>query len=137
SAPPFPPPSTAGGAQPRSRHPLHALLLDSPEGLSFPQHAAVGHSQQAGSDRTLTIQEWPPRSGAAHMMAGALAGRVLNGLSDSVAADLERAKWLSEQTIRLSPHDPELGVWYKQIGAAHLLQSHTAEAVIWLEKARN
>jgi len=71
------------------------------------------------------------------MMAGALAGRVLNGLSDSVAADLERAKWLSEQTIRLSPHDPELGVWYKQIGAAHLLQSHTAEAVIWLEKARN
>src|SRR5207302_1648314 len=83
------------------------------------------------------IQEWPPRSGAAHMMAGALAGRVLNGLSDSVAADLERAKWLSEQTIRLSPHDPELGVWYKQIGAAHLLQSHTAEAVIWLEKARN
>src|SRR5205807_2314835 len=55
SAPPFPPPSTAGGAQPRSRHPLHALLLDSPEGLSFPQHAAVGHSQRAGSDRTLTL----------------------------------------------------------------------------------
>src|SRR5437588_11892608 len=56
SAPPFPPPSTAGGAQPRSPHPLHALLLDSPEGLSFPQHAAVGHSQQAGSDRTLTLR---------------------------------------------------------------------------------
>ena len=139
------------------------------------------------------------------MMAGALAGRVLNGLSDSTAADLERAKGLSEQAfaaslrsplahiakahllraqhryaeaipeyetalaynrnyvyaffalgqcklhtgsieetiplvaraIRLSPRDPELGVWYKQIGNAHLLRSHTDEAVIWLEKARN
>src|SRR5260370_1287764 len=54
SAPPWPPASTAGGAQPLSRHPLQALLLDSPEGPSFPQHAAVDHSRQAGSDRTLT-----------------------------------------------------------------------------------
>ena len=142
---------------------------------------------------------------AQSMMAGALAGRVLNGLSNSTAADLERAKGLSEQAlaasfrsplahiakahlrraqrryaeaipeyetalaynrnyvyaffalgqcklhtgsieetiplvaraIRLSPRDPELGVWYKQIGNAHLLRSHTDEAVIWLEKARN
>jgi adenylate cyclase len=139
------------------------------------------------------------------MVAGALAGRVLNGLSDSTAADLERAKGLSEQAlaaslrsplahiakahllraqrryaeaipeyetalaynrnyvyaffalgqcklhtgsieetiplveraIRLSPRDPELGVWYQQIGNVHLLQSHTDEAIIWLEKARN
>jgi adenylate cyclase len=139
------------------------------------------------------------------MVAGALAGRVLNGLSDSTAADLERAKGLSEQAlaaslrspqahiakahllraqrryaeaipeyetalaynrnyvyaffalgqcklhtgsieetiplveraIRLSPGDPELGVWYQQIGNVHLLQSHTNEAIIWLEKARN
>ena len=142
---------------------------------------------------------------AQSMMAGALAGRVLNGLSNSTAADLERAKGLSEQAlaasfrsplahiakahlrraqrryaeaipeyetalaynrnyvyaffalgqcklhtgsieetiplveraIRLSPRDPELGVWYQQIGNAHLLQSHTDEAVIWLEKARS
>ena len=127
---------------------------------------------------------------AQSMMAGALAGRVLNGLSNSTAADLERAKGLSEQAlaasfrsplahiakahlrraqrryaeaipeyetalaynrnyvyaffalgqcklhtgsieetiplveraIRLSPRDPELGVWYQQIGNAHLLQ---------------
>ena len=139
------------------------------------------------------------------MLAGALAGRVLNGLSDSMAADLERAKRLSKQAleasyrsplthiakahllraqrryaraipeyetalaynrnyvyaffalgqcklhtgcieetiplveraIRLSPRDSELGVWYRQIGEAHLLQSHTDEAVTWLEKARN
>src|SRR6202035_444502 len=58
SAPPWPPASTAGGAQPRSRHPLQALLLDTPEGPSFPQHAAVDHSRQAGSDRTLTPRRW-------------------------------------------------------------------------------
>jgi TolB-like protein/Flp pilus assembly protein TadD len=142
---------------------------------------------------------------AQSMMAGALAGRMLNGLSDSTAADLERAKGLSEQAlaaslrsplayiakahllraqhryaeaipeyetalaynrnyvyaffalgqcklhtgsieetiplveraIRLSPRDPELGVWYQQIGNVHLLQSRTDEAVVWLEKARN
>jgi tetratricopeptide (TPR) repeat protein len=44
---------------------------------------------------------------------------------------------LVERAIRLSPRDPELGVWYKQIGHVHLLQSHTDEAVIWLQKARN
>jgi len=44
---------------------------------------------------------------------------------------------LEEQAIRLSPRDPELlGVWYSQIGLVHLLQSRTAEAIGWLEKAR-
>jgi tetratricopeptide (TPR) repeat protein len=139
------------------------------------------------------------------MLAGALAGHVLNGLSDARAADLERAKRLSEQAlagsfrnalahiakahllraqrryseaipeyetalaynrnyiyayfalgkcklyidsieetiplveraIRLSPRDPELGLWYKQIGHVHLLQSHADEAVIWLRRARS
>ena len=44
---------------------------------------------------------------------------------------------LVEQAIRLSPRDPELGFWYDTIGLAHLLQSRAAEAVVWLEKARN
>jgi adenylate cyclase len=147
----------------------------------------------------------PHSAEAQSMLARALAGRVLNGLSDSTAADLERATELSEQAlaaspssplahvakahllraqrryaeaipeyetalaydrnyvyaffalgqcklytgsieetiplveraIRLSPHDSELGIWYQQIGDAHLLQSHADEAVIWLEKARN
>ena len=154
-------------------------------------------------ERALALD--PHSAEAQSMMAGALAGRVLNGLSNSAAADLERAKGLSEQAlaaspgsplahiaiahllraqrryaeaipeyetalaynrnyvyaffalgqcklhtgsieetiplveraIRLSPRDPELGVWYQQIGNVHLLQSHTDEAVIWLEKARN
>jgi TolB-like protein/class 3 adenylate cyclase len=44
---------------------------------------------------------------------------------------------LAKQAIRLSPQDPGLGLWYYQIGLVHLLQSCTAEAIIWLEKARN
>jgi predicted Zn-dependent protease len=39
--------------------------------------------------------------------------------------------------MRLSPRDPQLGVWYLQVGLVHLLQSRTDDAVIWLEKARN
>ena len=147
----------------------------------------------------------PHSAEAQSMVASALAGRVLNGLTVSAAADLERAKALGEQAlaasprspvahfakgqmlraqrryweaipeyetvlasdrnwvyaffalgqcklhtgsieettplveraIRLSPRDPELGIWYQQIGNVNLLQSHTDEAVIWLEKARN
>jgi adenylate cyclase len=39
---------------------------------------------------------------------------------------------LVERAIRLSPRDPALGVWFHEIGLAHLLQSQTDEALIWL-----
>ena len=44
---------------------------------------------------------------------------------------------LEEQAIRLSPHDPFLGIWYFRIGQARLLQSRVDEAIGWLEKAHN
>jgi hypothetical protein len=44
---------------------------------------------------------------------------------------------LVEQAIRLSPRDPVIGPFYHLIGTVHLLQSHTDEAIVWLEKARN
>jgi adenylate cyclase len=44
---------------------------------------------------------------------------------------------LVEQAVRLSPRDPQLGVWRETIGLAYLLQSRVVEAIIWLEKARN
>jgi adenylate cyclase len=44
---------------------------------------------------------------------------------------------LTERAIRLSPRDPQLGVWYQQIGVVHLLQSRPGEAVVWFEKARS
>jgi TolB-like protein len=42
-----------------------------------------------------------------------------------------------EETIRLSPRDPQIGLFYSRIGRAHLLQSRIGEAIIWCEKARN
>ena len=42
-----------------------------------------------------------------------------------------------ERAIRLSPRDPQIGLYYSRIGYAHLLQSRTDEALVWYEKARN
>ncbi len=40
-----------------------------------------------------------------------------------------------EEAIRLSPRDPQIGLFYSRIGRAHLLQSRIDEAIIWGEKA--
>jgi TolB-like protein len=42
-----------------------------------------------------------------------------------------------EQAIRLSPRDPQIGLFYSRIGRAHLLQSRLDEAIVWLERARS
>ena len=42
-----------------------------------------------------------------------------------------------EQAIRLVPIHPFIGFYYHSIGVAHLLQSRTDEAIVWLEKARS
>jgi predicted Zn-dependent protease len=44
---------------------------------------------------------------------------------------------LEEQAIRLSPHDPRIGHFYRDIGFVHLLQSRLGEAILWLERARS
>jgi TolB-like protein len=48
---------------------------------------------------------------------------------------MEEAIPLIERAIRLSPRDPQLGVWYENIGLVHLLQSRSGEAISWLESA--
>ena len=50
---------------------------------------------------------------------------------------IEEAIRLVEQAIRLSPHDPQLGLWYSQNGFAYLLQSRIDEAIPILERGRN
>jgi TolB-like protein/Flp pilus assembly protein TadD len=42
-----------------------------------------------------------------------------------------------QRAIRLSPRDPQIGLFYSRIGSAHLLQSDTDEAILWYERARN
>jgi len=71
----------------------------------------------------------------------------LNRNSVSVLANLGQCKIatgsmdegiaLQEQVIRLSPRDPFNGNRYDAIGFAHLLQSRTDEAIVWLEKGCN
>ena len=53
------------------------------------------------------------------------------------SGSIEETIPLVEQAILLSPRDPSLGLWYWQIALVHLLQSHTDEAINWLERARN
>jgi len=43
---------------------------------------------------------------------------------------------LVEQAIRISPRDAWVATWYAKIGRAHLVQSRTNEAIVWLERAR-
>jgi tetratricopeptide (TPR) repeat protein len=66
-------------------------------------------------------------------MVGALAdlGRCkifIGPIDEAITAQL--------QAIRLSPRDPNIGLWHFRIGQAHLLQRHLDEAILWLEKAR-
>ena len=56
--------------------------------------------------------------------------KFVSGSLDEVIPDQEKA-------IRLSPRDPQIGLFYFRIGFAHLLQSRPAEAILWCEKARN
>ena len=56
--------------------------------------------------------------------------KFVSGSLDEVIPD-------QEQAIRLSPRDPQIGLFYFRIGFAHLLQSRSAEAILWCEKARN
>jgi TolB-like protein/Tfp pilus assembly protein PilF len=48
---------------------------------------------------------------------------------------IEEAIAAQQQSIRLSPRDPEIGLWYFRIGQAHLLQSRVVEAISWFERA--
>jgi hypothetical protein len=41
-----------------------------------------------------------------------------------------------EKSIRLSPRDPFLYLWYFRLGALHFFQDRLDEALLWLEKAR-
>jgi TolB-like protein/Flp pilus assembly protein TadD len=66
----------------------------------------------------------------------ALALHYLAG-SKLIIGSIEETIPLAEQAIRLNPRAPSIGWYYLSIGVAHLLQSRTDEAIVWLEKARS
>ena len=54
-----------------------------------------------------------------------------------VTGSIEEVIPAQERAIRLSPRDPQIGLFYFRIGFTHLLQSRIDEAIVWCEKARN
>jgi TolB-like protein/Tfp pilus assembly protein PilF len=54
-----------------------------------------------------------------------------------VTGSIEEVIPAQERAIRLSPRDPQIGLFYFRIGFAHLLRSRTDEAIAWCERARN
>jgi TolB-like protein/DNA-binding winged helix-turn-helix (wHTH) protein len=50
------------------------------------------------------------------------------------SGSVEEAIPLAEQAISIHPHDGFGASWYFSIGRAHLVQSRTEEAIVWLEK---
>jgi tetratricopeptide (TPR) repeat protein len=63
----------------------------------------------------------------------------LHGLAQCklFAGSIDEAIPLVEQAIRLSPRDPQIGLFYYNIGRVHLLRSRVDEGILWMEKARN
>jgi adenylate cyclase len=55
--------------------------------------------------------------------------KIMTGAGDEGIQFLEKA-------ARLSPRDPNLFLWSSRLGVAHLLQSRTDDAIVWLEKSR-
>ena len=116
----------------RANHLIEAALQEAPE--SPLAHFAKAQLLRARHHCDAAIPEYETVLAANRNVLPALANvgrcKIYVGLLDDGVA-------LQERAIRLSPHDPFLGVWYFRIGQARLLQSRVDEAISWLEKARS
>jgi adenylate cyclase len=88
---------------------------------------ADGHCDQAIPEFEMVIASNRNASGAFFQLAVC---KLLTGAIDETIP-------LQEQSIRLSPRDPDIFNRYLVIGEVHLLQSRTDTAIPWLEKARS
>ena len=79
------------------------------------------------------IPEYQTAIALNHNLVGAYAN--LGWCKFVVTGSIEELISLQEQAIGLSRYDSFIGYWYGRMGFAHLLQSHTDEAIIWFEKA--
>jgi adenylate cyclase len=119
-----PPPSQATEFNALARR--NARRTERPDVLEYILRARAAYGKPISRERNaegirlleLALALDPHSAEAQSMMAGALAGRMLNGLSDSIAADLERAQELSEQALAASFRSPQA-----HIAKAHLLRA--------------
>jgi TolB-like protein/DNA-binding winged helix-turn-helix (wHTH) protein len=107
-------------------------LVASP--LSPLAHFAKGQLLRAKGRCNEAISEYERALSSNRNWASAIANI---GRCKIYVGPIEEASALEEQAIRLSPLDPQIGVWYFRIGQAYLVQSRIEEAIVWLEKARN
>ena len=111
---------------------LDRALASSP-GLAF-AHFEKGHVLRAQNRWEEAMLEYEAALALDHNSVYALNGL---GWCKLYAGSIEEVIPLMEQAIRLSPRDPWIGHLYYLIGTVYLLQSHTDEAIVWLEKARS
>jgi adenylate cyclase len=97
-------------------------------------HVVKGDAMRAENRCKEAILEYESALASNSNLPGALNGLGLCKLS---AGSIDEVIPLVEQAIRRSPLDPQIGTWYGSIGIAHLLQSRTDEAIVWLEKGRS
>ena len=97
-------------------------------------HIAKGHVLRARNQWEEAILEYEAALALDHNSVYALSSL---GWCKLYFGSIDEVILLHEQAIRLSPRDPGIGWWYHLIGTVHLLQSHTDEAIVWLQKARS
>jgi adenylate cyclase len=97
-------------------------------------HFVKGHVLRAQNRWGEAIPEYETVLASNRNWAVALTGL---GWCKLCVGSIEEVIPLVEQAIRLSPRDPGIGSFYHLIGAVHLLQSRTDEAIAWLEKTRS
>jgi TolB-like protein/class 3 adenylate cyclase len=114
----------------RAKTLLDQVLAESP---CFPlAHLAKGHLLRVQSRWAEALSEYEAALALDRNSLAALINLAWCKLYAGLIADVIP---LVEQAIRLSPRDPLIGACYDDIGTVHLLQSHTDEAIVWLEKA--
>jgi adenylate cyclase len=116
----------------RAERLIEQTLAASPGSLLA--HAVKGNVLRAQNRFEEAILEYETVLASNPNMAGVLAAL---GQCKFFTGSIEELFPLVERAIRLSPRAPGIGFWYFLIGRAHLLQSRTDEAIVWLEKARS
>jgi TolB-like protein/class 3 adenylate cyclase len=111
---------------------VHQALASSPR-LAH-AHIVKAHVLRMQNRWGEAIPEYETALALGHNMVYALLGL---GWCRLYFGSLDQVIPIVEQAIRLSPRDPLIGYFYYLIGTVHLLQSHTDEALVWLEKSCN
>jgi adenylate cyclase len=109
---------------------LNRALELEPSDLMANMTAAWLYLQKGDLDRSSSFAERTIAIDPNHPNAYALLNDVRKGQGRA-----QEAIPLLEKAIRLSPREPFIDAWYRELGSAYLLLGKDQEAVSWLEKA--